>query len=256
MKAKGKRQKVKVGARELHLLRAYLPPLFIFLTFAFYLLPFAFSASADTNNLSTATIEGRLSVFDDVWETVRDRYYDPTLRGLDWEAEREKFRPLAARAETTAELYTVLRNMLSALRDPHTRVYAPDERFDWQHPRFISIGISVREVGGVPVVVSVEKKSAAERASLRAGDVVTRIDNEPALDVFARRLKEQPGSSTLASTRLLAMSKLFEGRRDTTLNISWMSADGKEKTATLKREWRERSTELRVRRVRDIGIIE
>ena len=170
MKARGKRQKLKVGVRELHLLRAYLPPLFIFLTFAFYLLPFAFSASADSNNLSTATMEGRLSVFDDVWETVRDRYYDPTLRGLDWEAEREKFRPLAARAETTAELYTVLRNMLSALKDPHTRVYAPDERFDWQHPRFISIGVSVREVGGVPVVVSVERKSEAERAGLRAGD--------------------------------------------------------------------------------------
>jgi len=47
--------------------------------------------------------------------------------------------------------------MLSALKDPHTRVYAPDERFDWQHPRFISIGISVREVGGAPVVVSVER---------------------------------------------------------------------------------------------------
>src|SRR2546423_191672 len=110
MKAKGKMQKVKVGAQELQLLRAYLLSLFIFLTFAFCLLPFAFSASADSNNISTATVEGRLAVFDDVWETVRDRYYDPTLRGLDWDAEREKFRPLAAEAKTTAELYTVLRN--------------------------------------------------------------------------------------------------------------------------------------------------
>jgi carboxyl-terminal processing protease len=224
--------------------------------FAFLIFNFAFLTLADSNNLSTATVEGRLSVFDDVWETVRDRYYDPRLRGLDWEAEREKFRPLAARAETTAELYTVLRNMLTALKDPHTRVYAPDERFDWQHPRFISIGISVREVGGVPVVVSVERKSEAERAGLREGDVVTRIDNEPALDVFARRLKEQPGAQALAATRLQAMSKLFEGRRDSAVSISWLGSDGKEKTATLKREWRERSTDLRVRRVRDVGIIE
>src|SRR5690348_4491010 len=109
---------------------------FIFL-FAFLIFNFAFPALADSKNISSATIEGRLAVFDDVWETVRDRYYDPALRGLDWEAEREKFRPLAASAETTTELYAVLRNMLSALKDPHTRVYAPDERFDWQHPRFI-----------------------------------------------------------------------------------------------------------------------
>src|SRR5436305_13990715 len=94
---------------------------FVFL-FAFLIFNFAFPTFADSNNISTATVEGRLAVFDDVWETVRDRYYDPRLRGLDWEAEREKFRPLAAEAKTTAELYTVLRNMLSALKDPHTRV--------------------------------------------------------------------------------------------------------------------------------------
>ena len=223
---------------------------------ALLILHFAFSTLADSKNISSATIEARLAVFDDVWETVRDRYYDPALRGLDWEAEREKFRPLAASAETTAELYAVLRNMLSALKDPHTRVYAPDERFDWQHPRFISIGISVREIGGTPVVVSVEPKSEAERAGLRPGDIVTRIDGEAALDVFARRLKEQAGMSTLASTRLLAMSKLFEGQRDSVLTIGWLGSDGKEKTATLKREWRERNTDLRVRMVRDVGVIE
>src|SRR2546423_3568815 len=108
MKAKGKRQRAKVGARKMRLLCAWLLPLFFSLPFTFYLLPLAFPVLADSNNISTATVEGRLAVFDDVWETVRDRYYDPRLRGLDWEAEREKFRPLAAEAKTTAELYTVL----------------------------------------------------------------------------------------------------------------------------------------------------
>ncbi|HKR00735.1 MAG TPA: PDZ domain-containing protein, partial [Pyrinomonadaceae bacterium] len=171
------------------------------LPFAFLLLP-PFPSQAARNDAR----EARLAVFDDAWETVRDRYYDPGFHGLDWQQEREKFRPLAAEARDTAELYGVLRRLLSTLRDAHTRVYAPDERFDWRHPRFLSVGISVREVGGAPVVVSVERNSEAERAGLRAGDVVTSIDSEPALALFARRLKEQAASSTLAATRLQVMS--------------------------------------------------
>jgi len=227
------------------------------LPFAFLILHFAFSTFADSNNISTATLAGRLAVFDDAWETVRDRYYDPTFHGLDWQAARAKFRPLAAEAQTTNELYSVLRRMLGSLHDAHTRVYAPDERFDWQHPRYISVGISVREVGGAPVVVAVERGSEAERAGLRAGDALMDIDNEPALDVFARRLKEQAGSSTLASARLQAMAKLFEGPRDSAVRLSWLGVDGKPRDATLKREWRERDAALRVRRVRGgIGIVE
>jgi carboxyl-terminal processing protease len=222
----------------------------------FSLLPFAFLLLPSHAARSGASA-GRLAVFDDAWETVRDRYYDPTFHGLDWQAERAKFRPLAAESQSTAELYNVLRRMLGSLRDAHTRVYAPDERFDWRRPRFISVGLSLREVGGVPVVVSVERNSEAERAGLRAGDVVISIDDEPALDVFARRLKEQAASSTPAATRLQVMAKLLEGVPDSAVRINWIDAEGKQRSTRLWREWRERDTALRVRRVRgEIGVIE
>src|SRR5438045_9759640 len=134
----------------------------LILHFAFLIFNFAFITSAKSNNISTATLDGRLAVFDDAWETVRERYYDPAFHGVDWEAERAEFRPLAAAAETTAELYSVLRRMLGSLHDAHTRLYAPHERSEWQHPRFISVGTSVRGVGGAPVVVGVERRSVAE----------------------------------------------------------------------------------------------
>jgi carboxyl-terminal processing protease len=220
-----------------------------FLLLAFCVLPSASAVYADASPISTATREGRIAVFDDVWETVRVRYYDPSLHGVDWQAEREKFRPLAADARSAAEFYTTLRRMLGRLRDAHTRVYAPDERSDWQRPRFISVGLSVREVDGQPVVFAVERGSDAERAGLRVGDLITSVDNEPALDVLARRLSDQASAPTLASARLREMAMLFDGASDSVVRVGWMDAGGRESFASLRREWRKRDAILRVRRL-------
>ena len=70
------------------------------------------AAFDDSTLVSTATLEGRLSVFDDVWETIQDRYYDPRFHGIDWQAKRTAFRPVAARAGNTQEFYDVLRQMI------------------------------------------------------------------------------------------------------------------------------------------------
>ncbi len=214
------------------------------------------TARVDSFVARTETREGRLAVFDDAWETIYERYYDPSFHGIDWRARREEFRPLAAQARTSAEFYTVLRRMVGQLRDAHTRVYAPGEKFDWQHPHVISVGLSVREVGGAPVIVAVEEGSEAERAGLRVGDIIESVDNEPALKVFARRLGEQAGSSTVAAARLRAMATLFEGERETKVSIGWRDANEKARFATLRRRWSDRTALLRVERMRgQIGLV-
>ncbi|MGH9945433.1 MAG: hypothetical protein ACRD9R_24025, partial [Pyrinomonadaceae bacterium] len=63
--------------------------------------PFAFAKG----EVTTATSEGRLAVFDEVWATLRERYYDPQLHGVDWATQRTALRPVAAEADNAAEFY-------------------------------------------------------------------------------------------------------------------------------------------------------
>src|SRR5215212_10622927 len=81
----------------------------------------------NSRSVSTITREGRLAVFDDIWETIQQRYYDPNLHGVDWQSKRISYRPLAADASTSQEFYDIVRQMILSLKDPHTRVYAPEE---------------------------------------------------------------------------------------------------------------------------------
>jgi Tol biopolymer transport system component/C-terminal processing protease CtpA/Prc len=61
----------------------------------------------------------KLQIFDECWRELRDRFYDPTFRGLDWSAARAQFAPLAAGAQTPSELYQIINLMVGELRASH-----------------------------------------------------------------------------------------------------------------------------------------
>jgi carboxyl-terminal processing protease len=198
------------------------------------------AARDDSSLVSTATVEGRLAVFDDAWETIEDRYYDPKFHGVDWQAKRTLFRPAAARAGNTHDFYEVLRQMIASLRDAHTRVYSPDEKFDWWNPRFVTIGLTTREVEGVPTVVYIESNSPASRTDIRQGDVIVSVDDVPVAEFVNRRL-EASGLSHDSEARFRAIGSLFDGQAGTTVKVGWATRNGKHKSAVLQRYWIQRT---------------
>ena len=58
---------------------------------------------------------------------MRDRFYDPKLKGLDWPAMRDRFRPQAEAAGSLDELSTAINAMLAELGASHTRYYTIDD---------------------------------------------------------------------------------------------------------------------------------
>jgi len=219
--------------------------------------PFSFSrgpsflsaraANIDSAAVSTATREGRLAVFDNAWSRINERYYDRRFHGLDWDAQRATFRPLAAEAGSSQELYSVLRRMIASLEDPHTRVFAPEEKVDWWRPRFVSTGLAIAEVDGLPTVVQVERDSAPQRAGVRVGDVIETVSGEAASSLIKNRLANLPAPVS-ASSRFRAFAKLLDGPPETSVEVSWKTKDGKQKSARFDRHWEQRELGVRARR--------
>jgi carboxyl-terminal processing protease len=204
------------------------------------------AAGADSVVASTTTPEGRLAVFDDVWQTVYDRYYDAKFHGVDWWGQRPLLRNLAADAHGPRELYSVIHRLLASLKDAHTRAYSPEEKFDWQHPRFVTPGLSLRDVQGELTVVGVEPGSSAQRVGIRPGDLIETIDGQPARSVLEQKLREQAGSSTPQAARLFALAALTDGPPETAVALEWKAEDDKVHRASLRRERHERSFALRI----------
>jgi carboxyl-terminal processing protease len=208
----------------------------------------------DASLVSTATPEGRIVVFDDVWETIQDHYYDPHFRGIDWQAKRVAFRPAAAKAAGTHEFYELMRQMIASLRDAHTRVYSPDEKFDWWNPRFVTTGVAVREVEGVPVVVQVDPNSAAAKLDIRVGDAIVSVDDVPVAQFVNQRL-ESFGLHADESARYRSVANLFDGPAGSLVKFAWSTRDRKVKSALLPRYWSQRQLGFSTQRKGKLAIL-
>ena len=67
----------------------------------------------------------RRQIIEAVWQTVRDRHYDPKLGGVDWQAARLRYEPLALGAPDDAAFYRILNQMIGELGQSHMLVSGP-----------------------------------------------------------------------------------------------------------------------------------
>jgi carboxyl-terminal processing protease len=141
------------------------------------------------------------TTFEDVWQTVRDRFYDPRLHGLDWSAVRQRYRVDAAQAKTDEQLAAVINNMLSELHASHTHFYTQGEPEFYQlagifagalrrrglqrvfpdgRVSYPGIGILSRlNSDGRSIVTGVIDATPAQRAGLAGGDEIIAADGSP-----------------------------------------------------------------------------
>ncbi len=63
-------------------------------------------------------------VFDDVWRAIRDRFYDNTLHGTNWEALREVYLARISACTETVDFHDLIREMLGQVNASHLNIWS------------------------------------------------------------------------------------------------------------------------------------
>jgi carboxyl-terminal processing protease len=193
------------------------------------------SAGVVKSSTNVLSVKERVEVFEEVWNAINEKYYDPKFNGTDWSAVHDRYRPRVDTVKSDSELYDLLALMVGELRDAHTRVRSPRARQERKSLQATSAGIRIYEVEGTPVVFSVTPDSDAARAGLVAGMVVQTIDGQPIDEAVAKARREIGMSSSERATRLLSYSRLVAGEPDTPIKLGLKRTDGTPFEITLKR---------------------
>jgi carboxyl-terminal processing protease len=141
-------------------------------------------------------------IFDQVWETVNENFYDPNFNGVDWQAMRSKYQPQVRHAQSSEQVAAVINQMLSELKTSHTQLYTANEPAYYQalgifQPRipdlrqqlkkffpnskieYSGIGIFTKDINGKTFVSAILDGSPAAEAQLKVGDQLLSVEGRP-----------------------------------------------------------------------------
>ena len=126
-----------------------------------------------------ASSQGRERVFQALVDVFQDRYWDPGW--MDWRAWAERYRASVVDAGSRAAFDHAMRQMVDAVHDEHSSwlglaSYGGDAGAPPEQP---TIGVESTYLEGAGLVITrVLPGSPADRAGLRRGDVITRVNRE------------------------------------------------------------------------------
>jgi len=131
----------------------------------------------------------RGAIFDATWTTIAEKHYDKTLGGVDWNAARAKYRPMALGAPDEPTFYRVLNDLLGELKQSHLFVTGPGDEnpldaFEKEEASAVGgdpgdPGIVIRDIEGKATITRVRPGSSAALAGLRPGFIVTHLGGRP-----------------------------------------------------------------------------
>jgi len=134
-------------------------------------------------------------ILDAAWQTVNDKFFDPTFRGKDWQAIGDEYRQKLATVQDDEDFwFQVLNPMLFELGVSHLLALPAEMAGEIDVLTFAtgSLGIDVRLLDGETVITRVSAGSPAAEAGLRPGFVVTAVDGQTPGEMAAQGLHPPP----------------------------------------------------------------
>jgi tricorn protease len=122
-------------------------------------------------------------MFDDGWRTMKYRFYDPKMHGMDWDAARVKYRPLVEFAGDRQEVLNILNEMIGELNASHTGAAPPPRGPGGGGVSTSHLGIELEPdtAAGRYRVTHVYEDGPADKdwVRVKAGDYLLAIEGKP-----------------------------------------------------------------------------
>lgn len=173
------------------------------------------AAAAQSAHSAPPAAGGPSAVLSEIDRRVREGFWDPNLKGVDWTAAVARASATLTGAATAAERDTVFDRLLATLDDSHT-FRVPAGRLP--ETNWATAGLRIGRDGDGYAVKGVIPESAADRLGMKPGDRVTSIAGIP-----------YGGGRPNFRDLFLAL----EGRPGASLEIGWRPAVGPPRTSRL-----------------------
>lgn len=197
-------------------------------------------ADLDHGSLPALPEGAHVPAFDEVWKTVANKHFDPTLGCLDWPALRETYGAKVAEAgDDTAAAYAAINELLGLLGQSHLAATPPAaDPIDATPQGPAVVPIAVRWLPVEPkseerAVVIVDAELDGHDSGLPRGAVLTRIGDEPVATITERvsaRIHEHGGSQAEVAFTIARSVGVMLGCPENGTKSLTFTADGEERT--------------------------
>lgn len=194
---------------------------------------------ADAQTGETISAERRaehVASFDQVWETVRDRQWDPEFDHDAWAAARDELRPRVESAMTDGEARAAMNELLGRLGKSHFGII-PRQAYEEIESGEIGsgdIGLTVRLRDEALLVLRVREGSPAAEAGVQTGWTIESIDGREASALIEAAAEAETVQRMETTCALVAQSRL-SGEAGDPVEIVFRDADGEARSMEIVR---------------------
>jgi len=207
----------------------------------FFIFPFIFISCQAQEKVMTRS--ERIQIFEHVWNTVNEHFYDPNFNGIDWNKKHDEYKTKIENCNSTDDFFSLLNKMLFELNSSHCGVGLLSELSQAVSPYIFSngeIGIDIRIIDNQIVITKVLKYSPADNANIKKGYIIEKIDDLTIKD-FENLTKYKPPFNDRNKKFHLTSEILrhIYGQPGTKVKIDFLDENNKSHTKTLTRKERQ-----------------
>ena len=117
-------------------------------------------------------------LFEDVWQTIRENYYDSSLNKQNWYRWKDHYR---GKIKTDEDAKVAVQSMLESLNDPYSKYMNKEEYADQTtsiSSKITGIGVNISSQSGKIQIINVMEGTPAQFANLQNGDIIMAIDGK------------------------------------------------------------------------------